>query len=113
MIIIGPLIRVALYNAPRMAIQDSAAMLKRSVKAHQEGDLVAAEAGYRDVLASQPGNVDATHYMGMLCYQRGLLEKAMQLLGDAAAHGPTTPPSSPISASCCAPPAMTNTPNGF
>jgi len=74
-----------------MAIHDFSAMLKRSVQAHQEGDLMAAEAGYRDVLASQPGNVDATHYMGMLCYQRGNLEKAMELLGSAARARPDDP----------------------
>ena len=74
-----------------MAIHDFAAILKRSVQAHQEGDLVAAEAGYRDVLAAQPGNIDATHYMGMLAYQRGNLDAAMRLLGNAARARPDDP----------------------
>lgn len=74
-----------------MAIRDHTTILKRSVQAHREGDLVAAEAGYRDVLAAQPGNVDATHYLGMVAYQRGRLDRAMRLLGDAARARPDDP----------------------
>jgi tetratricopeptide (TPR) repeat protein len=74
-----------------MAISDHTAILKRSVQAHREGDLVAAEAGYRDVLAAQPGNPDATHYLGMVAYQRGKLDRAMRLLGEAARARPDDP----------------------
>ena len=37
------------------------------------------------------GNIDATHYMGMLAYQRGNLDAAMRLLGDAARARPDDP----------------------
>jgi len=72
------------YNAKLMVIEDTEDLLRRSVQAHEAGDLVAAEAGYRDVLAADPWQPDATHYLGMITYQRGDLDRAVELVEQAA-----------------------------
>jgi len=71
-----------------MVVEDFQSLFFRSLKAHREGDLAAAAAGYRDVLAADPGHVDATHYLGMVCYQQGEIAKALDLVGSAARSRP-------------------------
>lgn len=71
-----------------MIIGDPQALLRRSIEAHRDGDLSAAEAGYRDVLAAEPEQVDATHYLGMIAYQKGDLRSAMELVVSAARSRP-------------------------
>ncbi len=51
-------------------------LLSRAVGAHRAGDLATAAAGYQSVLAREPDNVDAAHYLGMVDYQRGDLAAA-------------------------------------
>jgi cytochrome c-type biogenesis protein CcmH/NrfG len=58
-------------------------LLMRGIEAHRDGDLAAAAAAYKDVLAATPGDVDATHYLGMIAYQRGDLTRAVGMLGEA------------------------------
>ena len=41
------------------------------MRRHQGGDLQAAEAGYRAVLAAAPSQADALHFLGLLLCQRG------------------------------------------
>ena len=60
----------------------------RSLKAHREGDLAAAAAGYRDVLASRPDHIDAAHYLGMVYYQQGDLARSIKLVTRAAQARP-------------------------
>ena len=60
----------------------------RSLKAHREGDLTAAAAGYRDVLAARPDHIDAAHYLGMVYYQQGDLARSLQLVARAAQARP-------------------------
>jgi tetratricopeptide (TPR) repeat protein len=71
-----------------MMIGDPQALLRRSIQAHRDGDLTAAEAGYRDVLAADPEQVDATHYLGMIAYQKGDLRAALEMVVTAARARP-------------------------
>jgi tetratricopeptide (TPR) repeat protein len=66
-------------------------LLARGVAAHRAGDLAAAEAAYRKLLEREPGNVDATHYLGMIAYQQGDLDAAAERVGGAATQRPWDP----------------------
>lgn len=46
-------------------------LIQRSLAAHQQGRIDEAERGYREVLEKDPGNAIATHYLGMVAWQRG------------------------------------------
>ena len=74
-----------------MSATDTNDLFLRSLKAHEAGDLSAAAAGYRDVLIAQPGQVDATHYLGMVAYQKGDASTALRLVGQAASARPDDP----------------------
>jgi tetratricopeptide (TPR) repeat protein len=74
-----------------MSALDTNELFRRSLKAHEAGDLSAAAAGYRDVLAAQPGQIDATHYLGMVAYQNGDATSALELVGRAASARPDDP----------------------
>ncbi|MFS8823059.1 tetratricopeptide repeat protein [Synechococcus sp. W60.2] len=52
------------------------ATLEAATRHHQAGDLQQAEAAYRQVLALQPDQPEALHFLGILCYQTGRLEEA-------------------------------------
>lgn len=71
-----------------MVIEEVQSVFYRSLKAHREGDLAAAAAGYRDVLAADPEHIDAAHYLGMVAYQQGETGKALELVGGAARSRP-------------------------
>ena len=66
----------------------------RAIEHHRAGRLVEAEAAYREVLAAEPGNVDALHLLGVVAFQTRRLELAAELIGrslalaegNAAAH---------------------------
>ena len=47
------------------------ALLQRALAAHQKQRLDEAERDYREVLASDPSNAVATHYLGLASWQRG------------------------------------------
>ena len=66
-------------------------LLSRAVAAHQAGDLAAAAAGYRDVLARDAGHADAMHYLGMIAYQQGRIGEARKRVGKAAETQPRNP----------------------
>ena len=78
----------SIYNPGAMVTEETQSLFWRSLKAHREGDLPAAAAGYRDVLAADPDHVDAAHYLGMVCYQQGDLPRALELVGGAAHSRP-------------------------
>ena len=68
--------------------------LQQAVALHQRGapgDRDAAEAIYREVLAAQPDNVVAQHFLGVVHYQRRDLAAAVPLLEGAAAAQPGEP----------------------
>ena len=63
-------------------------LLARALAAHQQGRVEEAERTYRDILAQEPANAIALHYLGMSAWQRGeaaeaepLLRKSIELLG--------------------------------
>lgn len=59
---------------------DTQALLKESSATHLRGDLAAAEAGYRIILAHEPHNADALFLMATLYLQRGDFGQAVPLL---------------------------------
>jgi tetratricopeptide (TPR) repeat protein len=65
--------------------------LREAIGLHQRGssaDKVSAETIYRDVLAAQPDNALALHFLGVIHYQRGELAAALPLLERAIALQP-------------------------
>ncbi len=67
------------------------AQLRLALEQHQRGDLAAAEAGYRAVLAAQPDHPTATHYLGVVLFQRREVEQALPLLQRAVQAVPQEP----------------------
>ena len=67
---------------------DVDAMVRAALAAHQRGDLEGAEREYRSALAATPEHPLATHYLGVILYQRNRLDEAMPLLERAAAAAP-------------------------
>lgn len=62
--------------------------MQRALQLHQAGRLAEAEAGYRAVLAAQPDNVDALHFLGVLALQSGRPAEAEDLILRALARNP-------------------------
>lgn len=52
-------------------------MLQQALLAHRRGDGIGAEAAYRSVLASEPGNAEANHNLGAILAQRGNTAEAL------------------------------------
>ncbi|MGH8373350.1 MAG: tetratricopeptide repeat-containing sulfotransferase family protein [Gammaproteobacteria bacterium] len=65
--------------------------MQRAVMAQQQGDLVTAEKGYREVLRIVPKHADATHFLGLLAHQTGHTQAALDLLQRAILLGPGSP----------------------
>jgi Tfp pilus assembly protein PilF len=57
--------------------------LEVAIRHHQAGELQQAEAAYRQVLALQPDQPEALHFLGILCYQTGRLQEAAAHLAKA------------------------------
>jgi predicted TPR repeat methyltransferase len=62
--------------------------LHQAIALHQAGDLDAAEAVYRDVLAREPEQADALHLLGLVQYARGDGAGALELIRRAIACAP-------------------------
>ncbi len=54
--------------------------LQEAVRLHQAGRHAEAEARYRSILAREPANADALHYLGLLVYGAGRYDLAADLL---------------------------------
>ncbi len=67
------------------------ALLQQALLAHQQGRIDEAEPAYRDVLARDPGNAVATHYLGMVAWARGDLDSAEREMHAALAADATVP----------------------
>jgi tetratricopeptide (TPR) repeat protein len=68
--------------------------LREAIRLHQRGssaDKASAETIYRDVLATQPDNALALHFLGVIHYQRGDVAAALLLLERAVAVQPAEP----------------------
>lgn len=80
---------------PATAAPDRAAMLAAATGCHTARDLTAAETGYRDLIQADPGDSDAVYYLGIIAFQNGRPEQAMDLIGFAlksARFSPTFEP---------------------
>lgn len=66
-------------------------VLAAAIEHHQKGRLGQAEAGYRQILHSDPDHADANHLLGVIAYQTGNLEIAEQLISKALQTDPQQP----------------------
>src|SRR5690348_16601586 len=62
--------------------------LLNAIRLHQAGDLPRAEASYRRILAADPDQPDALHYLGLLAHQVGQHGPAWELMRRAIALRP-------------------------
>jgi len=65
------------FVAGRSAVEVDAT-LQRAIRAHQGGDLDAAEALYQQVLERNAVQPDALHFLGVLCHQRNRSDEAVE-----------------------------------
>lgn len=63
-------------------------LLQTALDHHRNGRLAEAEAGYRRLLAQEPGNANALHLLGLACHQRGHHAEAIELIGKAVELAP-------------------------
>jgi protein O-GlcNAc transferase len=68
-----------------MTIQNA---FDQALRHHQAGRLPEAEQLYRQILARQPGHVDAMHYLGVIAHQAGRNDIAVAMIREAIAHRP-------------------------
>jgi protein O-GlcNAc transferase len=61
--------------------------LEQAVRYHQTGHLPQAEQLYRQILREAPHHADAWHFLGLLTYQTGQSESALEYIGKAIALG--------------------------
>ena len=62
--------------------------LQQAIQLHQAGRLAEAEHLYTQVLAFEPANFTATHFLGVIRYQQGRNSEAIQLIGAALRSNP-------------------------
>lgn len=65
--------------------------LAEAVQLHQGGRLAEAERAYRQLLAEFPGDPNAAHFLGLLCFQRGQSEEALALVEQSLQSDPANP----------------------
>ncbi len=65
--------------------------LQTALQLHQQGDLSAAKALYREVLDLDANQVDANHLLGLIAHQQGDSQKAVELIAKALAVKPDIP----------------------
>ncbi len=78
------------------ADEDSLVSVSRKLDAalqhHQAGRLSEAEAAYREMLAVDPDNIDALHFLGVISHQRGEHGRAAELISRALSRNPSNAP---------------------
>jgi predicted TPR repeat methyltransferase len=62
--------------------------LRAGTAAHQAGDLEAAEAAYAEILAADPAQPDALHFLGLVAFERGEEARALELIERSIAAAP-------------------------
>lgn len=65
--------------------------LERAIQLHQAGKLKEAERLYADILALEPRNFTASHFLGVIRYQQGRTEEAIMLIRAALGINPASP----------------------
>jgi tetratricopeptide (TPR) repeat protein len=68
--------------------QDS---FNEALRLHQSGQFAEAERLYRQILARDPRHADSLHLLGVLAYQRGEAQSAIDLIGQAIAINDAVP----------------------
>jgi tetratricopeptide (TPR) repeat protein len=77
--IVGALDTVILHLTSHFClINPSDEKLEYALNCHGAGNLREAEAAYREILAAQADNIDALHYLGVVCLQTGRFEEAVR-----------------------------------
>jgi tetratricopeptide (TPR) repeat protein len=69
-----------------------AGLLELGLQHHSAGRLDQAEAAYREILAADPGNIDALHFLGVIAYQRGAHAQAEGLISRALLRNTSNAP---------------------
>jgi len=65
--------------------------LKQGISAHQAGDLEAASAAYRQILKAVPDHADALHLSGLIAFQAGDYQQAIEQITRAISHDDKVP----------------------
>lgn len=76
------------HTSENATCSDIPAMLQQALQLQNQGQLVAAETLYHQVLAMDPHNHDALHLLGLLALQVGMHEDALELIKGALAVKP-------------------------
>lgn len=63
--------------------QDIGSTLLEAVTLHKQGQLIQAEAAYREILRREPRHFDALHYLGLIALQRGKTQEGIELIQQA------------------------------
>jgi len=66
--------------------------LDMALRSHRAGRLSEAEVAYDDVLAVDPENIDALHFLGVIAYQRGEHGRAEKLISRALSRNASNAP---------------------
>ncbi|WP_120007756.1 tetratricopeptide repeat protein [Teichococcus vastitatis] len=77
--------------APPRPPDPAAALLQEAVALHRAGELAAAAARYRRLLAREPRHADALNLLGLVFRQQGDLPQALRLIRRAVAVAPDAP----------------------
>lgn len=76
-------------NSDSLSLSDA---FQTAMQYHQMGNFAQAEALYRQILQQDPTHPDALHFLGVLAYQVGQNEAAVELIGKAINVYPTSSP---------------------
>lgn len=71
---------------------DASRILGAALQHHQAGRLPEAEAGYLEILAVDPDNIDALHFLGVISHQRGEHGRAAELISRAISRNTSNAP---------------------
>jgi protein O-GlcNAc transferase len=75
----------------RSGTRDLAELLQQATTLHQHGQLADAERCYRQLLNTQPGHAEARHLFGILRFQQGRSDEALELIAAALKDKPNYP----------------------
>ncbi len=76
------------HAAPAKVVLDAEEALRAALQLHRGGSLAEAEMLYRRILQSQPDNLDALHFLGLLCHQQNRRSEAGELIRRIIAQDP-------------------------
>ncbi len=78
-------------NSPDNEKEIDPGLLAGAIQSHQAGDFQGAEAAYRGILEAQPDHPDALHLLGVLFYQSGKSDAAVDHIKRAILVNPSAP----------------------